>query len=147
MTWARLTFNANYVKIVIMTTDTKLGQFEDLLLGTTSEVQQILEFLRALVIELHANTVEVPRVGERSVAYGFGVKKMSEAYLYLMPQKDYVNLGFYHGTNLPDPKGLLEGTGKALRHVKIRGLEMAQALEIKTLMLAAMAERQEALKK
>lgn len=34
--------------------------------------------------------------------------------------KNHVNLGFYYGTNLYDPSGLLEGTGKSLRHVKIR---------------------------
>ena len=31
---------------------------------------------------------------------------------------DHTNLEFYHGTSLRDPKRLLEGTGKSLRHVK-----------------------------
>jgi hypothetical protein len=31
-----------------------------------------------------------------------------------------VNVAFYHGTDLRDPAGLLEGTGKWMRHVKIR---------------------------
>jgi hypothetical protein len=34
---------------------------------------------------------------------------------------DYVALQFYtSGTKLDDPDGLLEGTGKRMRHVKIR---------------------------
>lgn len=37
----------------------------------------------------------------------------------LMIYKDHVNLGFFKGTSLVDPKKLLEGTGKGLRHVKI----------------------------
>jgi hypothetical protein len=37
-----------------------------------------------------------------------------------MPMRGYVNLGFYQGALLVDPKRLLEGTGKGLRHVKIR---------------------------
>ncbi len=130
-----------------MTSDNTLGHFEELLVNTTPEVQEMLEFFRALMIELFADTVEVPRVGERSVAYGFGIKKMSEAYAYLMPQKDYVNLGFYHGANLPDPNGLLEGTGKALRHVKVRDLQMAKSVAVKALILEAMRERKASLKR
>jgi len=32
----------------------------------------------------------------------------------------HVNVGFFHGASLPDPAGLLEGTGKSMRHVKLR---------------------------
>ena len=32
----------------------------------------------------------------------------------------HVTFGFYRGARLKDPKGLLEGIGKELRHVKIR---------------------------
>lgn len=40
--------------------------------------------------------------------------------LYLADHSRHVNLGFYHGARLADPDGLLEGTGKSLRHVKVR---------------------------
>jgi hypothetical protein len=32
----------------------------------------------------------------------------------------HVNVGFFHGGALPDPAGLLEGSGKFMRHVKLR---------------------------
>ncbi|NRF67482.1 DUF1801 domain-containing protein [Aquincola sp. S2] len=32
----------------------------------------------------------------------------------------HVNVGFFQGATLPDPAGLLQGTGKFMRHVKIR---------------------------
>jgi hypothetical protein len=32
----------------------------------------------------------------------------------------HVNVGFFQGTELPDPNGLLEGSGKFMRHVKLR---------------------------
>jgi hypothetical protein len=32
----------------------------------------------------------------------------------------HVNVGFFHGAALPDPAGLLQGTGKFMRHVKLR---------------------------
>ena len=32
----------------------------------------------------------------------------------------HVNVGFFHGAELPDPGRLLQGTGKFMRHVKLR---------------------------
>ena len=32
----------------------------------------------------------------------------------------HVNVGFFHGAALPDPTRLLQGTGKFMRHVKLR---------------------------
>jgi hypothetical protein len=32
----------------------------------------------------------------------------------------HVNVGFFHGAALPDPARLLQGTGKFMRHVKLR---------------------------
>jgi hypothetical protein len=32
----------------------------------------------------------------------------------------HVNVGFFRGASLPDPSRLLEGTGKFMRHVKLR---------------------------
>jgi len=34
--------------------------------------------------------------------------------------KHHVNLGFFQGATLPDPAGLLEGTGRFMRHVKLK---------------------------
>jgi len=34
--------------------------------------------------------------------------------------KAHANVGFYHGADLADPAGLLEGQGKHMRHVKLR---------------------------
>jgi hypothetical protein len=34
--------------------------------------------------------------------------------------KAHVNVGFFRGAGLDDPAGLLEGTGKRMRHVKLK---------------------------
>ncbi len=39
---------------------------------------------------------------------------------YVNTFSDHVNVGFFHGASLPDPAGLLEGSGKYMRHVKLR---------------------------
>lgn len=39
---------------------------------------------------------------------------------YVNVFKAHVNIGFFQGSQLADPAGLLEGTGKRMRHVKVR---------------------------
>jgi len=45
----------------------------------------------------------------------------------LTPYAGWVSLGFLKGAKLPDPAGLLEGTGALVRHVKIRSAEELQS--------------------
>ena len=42
------------------------------------------------------------------------------AFAYVDAFTAHVNLGFFHGSDLPDPGSLLVGTGKHMRHVKLR---------------------------
>jgi hypothetical protein len=39
---------------------------------------------------------------------------------YVNAFTSHVNVGFFYGAELPDPAGLLEGSGKRMRHVKLR---------------------------
>ena len=40
---------------------------------------------------------------------------------YIKAAKAHVTFGFERGEELSDPEGLLEGSGKKMRHVKLRG--------------------------
>src|SRR5213079_3643941 len=42
------------------------------------------------------------------------------AFGYVNAFKAHVNVGFFRGAEIADPEGLLEGTGKFMRHVKLR---------------------------
>jgi hypothetical protein len=42
------------------------------------------------------------------------------AFAYVNAFKAHVNVGFFRGAKIADPEGLLEGTGKFMRHVKLR---------------------------
>jgi hypothetical protein len=42
------------------------------------------------------------------------------AFAYVNAFKDHVNVGFFRGSELADPMRLMEGTGKYMRHVKLR---------------------------
>ncbi|MET0987651.1 MAG: DUF1801 domain-containing protein [Steroidobacteraceae bacterium] len=42
------------------------------------------------------------------------------AFGYVNSFKSHVNVGFFYGAMLEDPAGMLEGTGKRMRHVKLK---------------------------
>src|SRR5438552_3544395 len=95
------------------------GTFEDAVAKAGDHARELAYQLRALVVAVMPDVVEVPWPKMRIASYGVGPKKQSEHFCYISAQKNDVNLGFYYGAELPDPNGLLGGTGKLLRHVKI----------------------------
>ena len=46
-------------------------------------------------------------------------ERPSDAFVFTTTHANWVNLGFNFGTLLPDPKGLLRGEGKMIRHVRL----------------------------
>lgn len=128
-----------------MKTLTRLGTFDDVLADATPEVAKICLDLREVIGALHPDCVEVPRPGEHSSSYGFGEKKMSESYAYIMPQSEHANLGFYYGVNILPGNPSLEGTGKKLRHIKVRSEEVAHSPEVRKALIDAIQERKDAL--
>jgi hypothetical protein len=78
--------------------------------------------LREIVLE------EVPDASESvyqvyTVAIWFGFsEKMKHMFCYITTSSRHINLGFPRGASLPDPNRVMEGEGKAMRHVKFREL-------------------------
>ena len=54
-----------------------------------------------------------------SLIYSTTEKQMKDNICLVVVYRDHVNLLFPRGVDLKDPKGLLEGSGKAMRHVKM----------------------------
>jgi hypothetical protein len=52
----------------------------------------------------------------------------------------HVNVGFFQGSALPDPARLLQGTGKYMRHVKVRPGAPVNAAALRELIDAAYAD-------
>jgi len=115
------------------------GTFEELLNGTAPELAAIARRLREAIFAVDPAAVETVRLGDNAATYGVGPKKMTEGYAYIMPMRGYVNLGFYQGAFLKDAR--LEGTGKGLRHVKIRSLDEASDPALRRLLTAALSAR------
>ncbi|MDR7271393.1 hypothetical protein J2X20_004061 [Pelomonas saccharophila] len=62
------------------------------------------------------------------------------AFGYVNAFTAHVNVGFFKGAELPDPAGLLQGTGKAMRHVKLRPGEPVDENALRALIAAAWAD-------
>ena len=52
----------------------------------------------------------------------------------------HVNVGFFRGAEIEDPENLLEGTGKFMRHVKLRSGEKVNAEALKKMIETAYAD-------
>lgn len=58
-------------------------------------------------------------------------------FAYVNAFSKHVNVGFFNGADLPDPSALLEGTGKRMRHVKLRPAAQVDAQALEGLIAAA----------
>jgi hypothetical protein len=121
------------------------GSFEDVVSGSSDEVKRIASRMRQLIVEVYPDVVEVPWPRQRIAGYGVGPKKMSEHFCYIGVHAHHVNLGFYYGVHLPDPGGMLEGSGKSLRHVKIKDIREVEKTALRKLVENSLAERKRAL--
>jgi hypothetical protein len=94
--------------------------FEEMIAGSPDEIRELALASRSLIFHVLPQTVEVVWLRQRTAGYGTGPKKLTEQFCWLAPHERHVVFGFYYGTELPAPEGLLEGTGQLMRHVKIR---------------------------
>jgi hypothetical protein len=68
------------------------------------------------------------------------------AFAYVNAFRAHINVGFFHGAELADPGGLLEGTGKYMRHVKLRPESGVDAAALERLIAAACADMRKRLR-
>jgi hypothetical protein len=59
---------------------------------------------------------------------------------YVNAFTSHVNVGFFQGARLPDPAGLLQGSGKFMRHVKLRPGTPIDAASLNRLIEAAYSD-------
>jgi len=94
----------------------------DLLKPYDTGIQELTIALRQLVLEEMAPCCEyIVEVYIVSLLYG-PTHRMKDGICYIGVIKDHLNLGFIRGSELADPQRILEGTGKQMRHIKIRNM-------------------------
>jgi hypothetical protein len=99
---------------------------DELLDGHAPSVREVFITLRGLVREVMPDAVEQLDLPDRVLAFGFGPPggvRLSGFAVGLIPHTAHVNVQLADGALLADPEGIVEGTGKRIRHVKCRSLE------------------------
>jgi hypothetical protein len=106
------------------------------LAGYSPEVRAIALRLRTHVLAVVPGANEQLDLPARMLAYGHS-RTYKGLICVIMPLKVGVNLGFPRGAALPDPEGLLQGTGKRARHVRVESLVGADAPALRDLIAAS----------
>jgi hypothetical protein len=114
-----------------------------LLAEHSPELQAIERALRTTIRARFPDAVEQVDFGNRLIAFGRSMKIRGLLFA-IIAHKGHVNLQLADGAALPDPHGLIEGTGKRIRHVKIRSVEAASSPPVVAIIDAQLAARSEA---
>lgn len=98
-----------------------ISEVDDYILNYPENIQRVLETLRSIILDADPNLVEEYKWSMPNYSYNGLV-------CYLQAAKGHVNLGFHKGNEIEhmDTNKLLQGTGKAMRHIKIKKEEEIQ---------------------
>ena len=88
------------------------------------ELQEIANELRRIVHEADSDVFE-------QILFNQPWFLKNGRLCYIRAIKDYVALGFQAGRFLTDPSGILEGKGRAMRHLKVHSLKIIDEKQIK----------------
>ena len=84
-------------------------------------VSRLALALREIVLEEAPEAIESVVKGYAvAIGFSFTGKPMKDGFCHVVTYSDHVNLGFNRGALIPDPNGVLQGTGKLIRHIPIR---------------------------
>ena len=100
--------------------------------------------LRQIVLEEAPDASEsVYQVYTVAIWFGF-TGKMKDMFCYITTHARHINLGFPRGAALPDPNRVLQGDGKAMRHIKFASESDLERPFIRRYIQAAMEQVAEA---
>jgi hypothetical protein len=118
-----------------------MATIDEWLANTADEVRLVALRARDVIFEETPAARELVDLGDGLLAFGpsdvgQGIR-MRDLVVGLIPHGRWVNAQFANAVDLPDPAGLLEGTGKRIRHVKLRSVADAERPEFRELLRAA----------
>ena len=93
--------------------------------------------LREFILEIHPESIELLyRTHALTSVYSVS-EKMGDAFCMIPIYTNHLNLGFNKGTVILDPKKLLQGTGKWIRHIPIKTISDYRNTDVEVLIKSA----------
>ncbi len=103
---------------------------------------EIAALARAVLRKMRARlpgAVEIVYDNYNALVVGFGpTERASEAIFSIALYPRWINLFFQHGAGLPDPKRMLKGNGKSIRHVVLKDAKDLDDPAVRELMARAL---------
>jgi len=114
------------------------ASWEALLEAQSTQVSAAARALEGLISEELPGVVVDFDPGNRLLAFGRSMN-MRDLLFALIPHAGWVNLQLADGAVLPDQGGLIEGTGKRIRHVKVRSAAAAADPKVRSIVRTQIA--------
>ena len=96
------------------------------------EIRRLALDVRAVVLQQMAPCKEYIYDAYNAVALGYGsTDRLKDGICHIAVYARHVNLGFNQGARLEDPEGLLEGSGKQVRHLTLKTVSDLERPEIR----------------
>ena len=115
-----------------------MATVDELLADHSPEVRSIALRLREVIRETLPGAHETVDLPDHLLAFGSG-GRMRDLVVGIIPHREHVNVQFADAVDLADPHGLLEGTGKRIRHAKNRSVSDADRAGLRALIVAGWA--------
>ena len=121
-------------------THEKPESWDKVLAGHQPHVAAAARAIQTVIVEELPDVVVHFDRGDGLLALGTS-SSMRDLLFALIPHAGWLNLQLADGAVLPDPDGIVEGTGKRIRHVKLRSAEVATAPAVRELVRAQVVLR------
>lgn len=99
-----------------MTDNDKVKKYLEDLESVDEKKAHIIDSLRKIIFT-------ITKKAEEKIMYGGLVYVSDRMFVGLFPRKDYITIEFDKGTEMKDPKDVLQGEGKGRRHITIENLD------------------------
>jgi hypothetical protein len=116
--------------------ETQLDRFLD---AYTPEIAGFARVALSKMRERLPHAIEMVYDNYNALVCGFGpTERASEAIFSIVMFPKYVSLCFLQGAVLPDPKGLLQGEGNVVRHIRLEDEKTLDRADVKAMMATAL---------
>ena len=121
-------------------------QVADFIAKFSPDVARVAKIARATIRRLLPRAFELVYDNYNALALAFGpTERTSEVILSIAVYPRWVSLFFARGAKLPDPSGILQGSGRQMRHVVLEPVGVLDSAPVRMLIKAAVSTHPKAL--
>jgi hypothetical protein len=115
------------------------AELDEIIASQSPEMAKLTRAVLARLRPRFPGAVEMVYDKKNGLVIGFCAdERASNVINSIMVYRKWINLFFFEGDALPDPEGLLQGTGSTVRHIRVTSAADLDRPAVKALMAAAL---------